>query len=69
MLNLNYEDRPYVNFSCGGHFFLSLLLKMAATVMAVEFGISHNYSSLEETSEAFLCSSLNRHKNKLKFCK
>ena len=26
------------NFSCGGHFFKSLLLKMAATVLTVEFG-------------------------------
>ena len=32
--------------------FKSLLLKMAATVMTVEFGASHHYSSLEENSEA-----------------
>ena len=39
--------------------FKSLLLKMAATVMTVEFDTSHHYSSLEENSEACLCSSLN----------
>ena len=38
--------------------FNSLLLKMAATVMTVEFGTIHHYSSLEENSEACLCSSL-----------
>ena len=31
---------------------------MAATVMTVEFGTIHHYSSLEENSEACLCSSL-----------
>ena len=36
---------------------------MAATVMTVEFGTIRHYSSLEETSEACLCSSLNRYKN------
>ena len=30
---------------------------MAATVMTVEFGIIHHYSSLEENSEACFCSS------------
>ena len=35
---------------------------MAATVMTVEFGTIHHYSSLEENFEAFLCSSLNRYK-------
>ena len=39
---------------------------MAATVMTVEFGNIHYYSSLEENSEACLCSSLNRYKNQLK---
>ena len=34
----------------------SLLLKMAATVMTVEFGTIHHYSSLEKNSEACLCS-------------
>ena len=29
---------------------------MAATVMTVEFGTVHRYSSLEENSEASLCS-------------
>ena len=29
---------------------------MAATVMTVEFGTIYHYSSLEENSEAFLCS-------------
>ena len=32
--------------------FKSLLLKMAATVMTVEFGTIHHYSNLEENSEA-----------------
>ena len=41
--------------------FKSRLLKMAATVMTVEFGTIHHYSSLEENSEACLCSSLNRY--------
>ena len=40
--------------------FKSLLLKMAATVMTVEFGTIHHYSSVEKNSEACLCSSLNR---------
>ena len=43
--------------------FKSLLLKMAATVMTVEFGTIPHYSSLEENSEACLCSSLKRYKN------
>ena len=42
---------------------LSLLLKMTAAVMTVEFGTIHHYSSLEENSEACLCSSLNRYEN------
>ena len=36
---------------------------MAATAMTVEFGTIHNDSSLEENSETYLCSSLNRYKN------
>ena len=36
---------------------------MAATVMTVEFGTIHYYSSLEENSQAYLCSSLGRYKN------
>ena len=43
--------------------FKSRLLKMAATVMIVEFGTIHHYSSVEENSEACLCSSLDRYKN------
>ena len=43
--------------------FKSRLLKMAATVMTVEFGTIHHYSSLEENSEACLGSSLDRYKN------
>ena len=39
----------------------NLLLKMAATVMTAEFGTILYYSSLEEYSEACLCSSLDRH--------
>ena len=38
---------------------------MAATVMTVEFGTIHHYSSLEENSEAYLRSSLKRYKNEL----
>ena len=57
-----------LNLTCNFNFlaaaiFKSLLLKMAATVMTVEFGTIHHYSSLEENSEACLCSSLNRYKN------
>ena len=40
-------------------------LKMAAIVMTVEFGTIHHYSSLEENSEACLCSPLNKYQNKL----
>ena len=36
---------------------------MATTGKAVEFGTIHYYSSLEENSEACLCSSLNKYKN------
>ena len=36
---------------------------MATIVITVEFGTLHYYSSLEENSEACLCSSLNRYKN------
>ena len=42
--------------------FKSLLLKMAATVMTFEFGTIHHYSRMQESSEACLCSSLNRYK-------
>ena len=35
--------------------FKSRLLKMAVTVMTVEFGTIHHYPSLEENSEACLC--------------
>ena len=38
---------------------------MAATVMTVVFGTIHHYFSLEENSEAYLCSSLNRYKNQV----
>ena len=38
---------------------------MTATVMTVEFGTIHHYSSLEENSKACLCSSLNKYKNLL----
>ena len=43
-------------FSCSvvAAIFKSLRLKMAATVMTVEFGTIHHYSSLEENSEALL---------------
>ena len=38
---------------------------MAANVMTVEFGTIQHHSSLEENSEACLCSSLNKYKNKV----
>ena len=59
---LNNED---MGIFLAAAIFKSLLLKMAATVMTVEFGTSHQYSSLEENSEGYLCSSLNRYKNQL----
>ena len=46
-----------MRFFLAAAIFKSLLLKMAATVMTVEFGTIHHYSSLEENSEACLCSS------------
>ena len=42
--------------------FKSRLFKMAATVMTVEFGTIHHYSSLEENSDACLSSYLDRYK-------
>ena len=36
--------------------FKSILLKIATSVMTVEFGTIHHYSSREEISEAYLCS-------------
>ena len=51
-LQLNYEDMRIFLVAA---IFKSLLLKMAATVMTVEFGTIHHYSSLEENSEACLC--------------
>ena len=56
-LELNYEG---MWIFLAAVIFKSLLLKMAATVMAVEFGNIHHYSSLEENSEACLCSPLNK---------
>ena len=41
--------------------FKSRLLKMAATIMTVEFCTIHRYSSLEENSEVCLCSSLDKY--------
>ena len=35
---------------------------MTATLMTVEFGAIHHYCSLEENSDACLCSSFNRYK-------
>ena len=37
------------------------LLKMAATIMTVEFSTIHHYSSLQENVETYLCSFLNRY--------
>ena len=59
-LQLSYKD-IWIFLSVA--IFKSRLLKMAATVMTVEFGTIHHYSSLEENSEACLCSSLDRYKN------
>ena len=61
-LQLNYKDMWIFLVAAS---FKSLLLKMAATVMTIEFGTIHHYSSLEENSEACLCSSLNKYKNLL----
>ena len=36
---------------------------MAAIVITVELGTIHQYSSLVENSDAYLCCSLDRHKN------
>ena len=55
---LGYKD---ILFFLAADIFKSRLLKMAATVMPVEFGTFHHYSSPEENSEACLCSSLNRY--------
>ena len=57
-LQLSYKD---ICIFLSVAIFKSRLLKMAATVMIAEFGTIHYYSSLEEYSEACLCSSLDRH--------
>ena len=62
-LQLNYELTKICEFFLQRPFYKSLLLNMAATVMIVEFGTIHHYSSLDENSKACLCSSLNRYKN------
>ena len=59
-LQFNYKD---MLIFLAAAIFKSLLLKMAATVMTVEFGTIHHYSILEENSEVCLCSSLNIYKN------
>ena len=63
-----------LNFACifnsvtKNIFFLSVAIlksrlpKMPATIMIVEFGTIHHYSSQEENTEACLCSSLDRYK-------
>ena len=66
MLNLTcnfYLISKICEFFFAAAIFKSLLLKMATTVMTVEFGTIHHYSSQEENSEACLWSSLNRYKN------
>ena len=57
-LELSYKD---ICIFLSVAIFKNRLLKMAATVMTAEFGTIHYYSSLEEYSEACLCSSLDRH--------
>ena len=57
-LQLSYKD---ILFFLSAAIFKSRLLKMAATVMTVEFGTINHYSSLEENSEACLCSLLDRY--------
>ena len=59
-LQLDYKD---MWIFIAAAIFKSLLFKMAATVMTVEFGTFHHYSSLEDNADACLCSSLNRYKN------
>ena len=63
-LPLNYQDK---SIFLAAAIFKSLLLKMATIVITVEFGTLHYYSSLEENSEACLCSSLNGYKNYMNF--
>ena len=66
MLNLTYNFNLITNiceFVLAAASFKSLNLKMASTVMTVEFGTIHRYSSLEENSEACLGSYLNRYKH------
>ena len=41
---------------------------MVATFIAVEFGTINHYSSLEENSEACLCSLLDRYKKLTEHC-
>ena len=57
--NLIVKICVFFLFCFAAAIFKSLLLKMAAIVMTVEFGTIHHYSSLEENSKACLCSSLN----------
>ena len=64
MLNLTCSFNSVTKILCiflSVAIFKSQLLKMAATVMTAEFGTIHYYSSLEEYSEACLCSSLDWH--------
>ena len=56
----NYEDKQIF---LAAAIFKSLLSKMAATAMTVEFGTIYHFSSLEENSKVYLCSSLKSNKN------
>ena len=58
-LKLGYRD---IGIFFAAAIFKSRLLKMAATVMTLEFCTIQPYSNLEENSEGCLSSSLNRYK-------
>ena len=66
LLNLTYNLNlitKVCTFFLQQPFFKVYFLKMTATVVTVEFGTIHHYSSLEQNSDACLCSSLNRYKD------
>ena len=62
-LATSIQLQRYMNFSFSCHFKKLRVLKMAATILADEFGTIHHYSSLEKNSEARLCSSLDTYKS------
>ena len=58
-IQLDYKD---IQIFLAAAIFKSRHLKMATTVMTVEFGTIQDHSSLEDIFEACLCISLNRYK-------